>query len=128
MRYLGIDYGEGSVGLALSDRDGSFAFPHANYPNDGKLVDAIAALVLREGVAEIVVGDTLADTGGRNPITAQSDVFAAALERATGLPVRRTREAWSTHEAARYAPIDKKHDDSAAAAIILQRYLDAKRA
>lgn len=127
MRYLGVDYGATQVGLALSDRDGSFAFPHAIYPNDGKLIAAIAKLVADEHIDAIVIGDTLADTGAQNTISARSDVFAESVGKATGVPVHRVREAWSTHEAARYAPAGKKHDDSAAAAIILQRYLDPRK-
>jgi putative Holliday junction resolvase len=127
MRYLGIDYGAARVGLAISDRDGTFAFPHGMYRNDARLISVIARVAREEQVGEIVVGDTLADTGGQNPISALSDSFAVALEQETGLPVHRVREAWSTREAARYAPRGKRHDDSAAAAIILQRFLDARK-
>ena len=43
MKFLGIDYGTKRVGTALSDSDGSMAFPHAVIPNDKKLI-----LVIKE--------------------------------------------------------------------------------
>ena len=124
MRYLGIDYGAKRIGLALSDEKGGFAFPHETIPNDMSAIDRITKIIRKEKVGEIVMGDTRADTGAENLISKDADAFAAQLATHTGLPVHRMREAWSSHEAARFAPKGKEHDDTAAAAIILQRYLD----
>jgi putative transcription antitermination factor YqgF len=126
MRFLGVDYGD-MIGLALSDESGVFAFPHSSLPSDGSAVAAIARICTERGVGAIIVGDTRAMNGGMNPITERSDRFADALGKATGLPVHREREAWSSVEAARFAPQGDKHNDAAAAAIILQRFLDSPR-
>jgi len=127
MRILGVDYGD-TIGLALSDEGGAFAFPHAAVPCDGSEVSVIMRLCAERGIGEIVIGDTRAMNGGANPITERSDRFAEALAKATGLPIHREREAWSSVEAARFAPQGDKHNDASAAAIILQRYLDRPRA
>lgn len=125
MRYIGIDYGTRQVGVAVSDPAGAFAFPRTTLENDAKLVGALCGLARDEEAAAFVLGDTRALSGGENPVTAAADAFAKRLESECGLPVHRMREAWSSAEAMRYAPAGKRHDDSAAAAIILQRFLDA---
>lgn len=127
MRYIGIDYGD-TIGIAFSDEAGVFAFPHASIQSDGKEVNEIARLCAERGVHEIVIGDTRALNGGANRITERSDRFAESLGRATGLSVHREREAWSSVEAARFAPQGDRHNDASAAAIILQRFLDRPRA
>lgn len=126
MRILGIDYGERRLGLALSDEGAGFAFPKETIPNDAAAIERIVAMCAAEGVQEVVIGDTRAANGVENAITAEAEEFAQRLE-GRGLSVRTAREAWSSVEAARFAPKGKEHDDAAAAAIILQRHLDSKQ-
>ena len=126
MRYLGVDFGSKRIGTAVSDDAGSFAFPRETIPNDEKVFDALSHIAEAERTQEIVLGDTRTDGGGANQITAEADAFAEKLKEHTNIPVHRMREAWSTQEAARYAPPGHRHDDSAAAAIILQRFLDSR--
>lgn len=124
MRYLGLDYGGKRIGIAISDTSGAFAFPRETIPNDANAIPALVELARKEGASAFVVGDTLSLGGEKNKITPQAEVFAAALAQASGLAVTPVREAWSSQEAARFAPAGKRHDDAAAAAIILQRFLD----
>lgn len=124
MRYLGIDYGARRIGLALSDERGEFAFPKETVPNDATSVDRIAQIAAREGAEAIILGDARAMNGAENLITDEVEAFAKILSGHAGLPVTLAREAWSSIEAARFAPKGKEHNDAAAAAIILQRYLD----
>jgi putative Holliday junction resolvase len=124
MRYLGLDYGAKRIGIAISDAAGSFAFPRETMPNDQTAIDRLARLIKEEGIEEIVLGDARAISGAANPITADADAFSKKLEAHLRLPVHPIWEAWSSVEAARFAPKGREHDDSAAAAIILQRYLD----
>ena len=123
MRYLGIDYGARRLGLSISDEGWQFAFPNTTMPNDSTSIDRIAQIVEREHVKKIIVGDTRAVSGAENEVTKQSDIFVQTLAAHTRLPVERSWEAWSSVEAARFAPKGKEHDDAAAAAIILQHYL-----
>jgi len=124
MKFLGLDYGSTQIGIALTDDEGRIAFPHASIPNDEKAVAFVRALLGKEKVSGIILGDTRTVSGAENPITPSADAFAHALE-ATGVPVTRMWEAWSSIEASRYAP-EGVHSDAAAAAVILQRYLDTK--
>ena len=79
-----------------------------------------------EHVGRILVGDTLSHGGVRNPVSDAADAFVKTLKDHCPVPIERAHEAWSSIEASRYAPENKQHDDSAAAAIILQRYFDMK--
>lgn len=126
MRILGLDYGTKRIGIALSDEGRGFAFPHSTIPNDSSAIDRIAIICKKEGVKEIAMGDTRAANEQANVITEAAEVFAQSLRAHSGMDVRLVREAWSSSEAARFAP-SGAHDDAAAAAIILQRYLDARR-
>lgn len=123
MRYLGIDYGAKRVGLAVSDANGTIAFPRTTIGNDVKFFEHLTSLVSEEKIDRIVVGDTRAFSGLENPVTQEAERFMQKLRELTGLPVVSAWEAGSSVEASRYAP-DDGHEDGAAAAIILQRYME----
>lgn len=124
MRYLGIDYGEKRVGIAVSDDGGTIAFPRTTLMNDAMLLEQIVSLIETEKIGMLVVGDTRAFSGLANPVTRETEAFIERLRDETNLPVEGAWEAGSSIEASRYAPEGAPHDDAAAAAIILQRYLD----
>ena len=124
MRYLGLDYGTKRVGVAVSDDAGRFAFPKETLLNDHRLVARIAEIATLEKVQAIVIGDARSLSGGHNKITDEADRFAENVKNLTKLTMFRIREAYSSAEAMRFAPAHHRHDDSAAAAIILQRFLD----
>ncbi|OGG58569.1 hypothetical protein A2765_02490 [Candidatus Kaiserbacteria bacterium RIFCSPHIGHO2_01_FULL_56_24] len=124
MRYLGIDYGAKRIGIAISDEKGGFAFPRETIPNDFSAIDRIEKIVKQERVGAIIIGDARAVNGVENQITSETEAFAKSLEHHIRIPVHTSWEAWSSVEAARFAPKGKEHDDAAAAAVILQRYLD----
>lgn len=127
MKYLGIDYGAKRIGIAISDSDGGIAFPRLVIENTDQALNAIQELVTREYVQQVIIGDTRTVSGGENPITEEAQAFVSKLTATLKVPVETVWEAWSSIEAARYAPKGKEHDDSSAAAIILQRYLDGLR-
>ena len=124
MKYLGIDYGAKRVGLAVSDDAGKIAFPRATVPNDEKLLQFVYRMCEEERIGAVVIGDTRSHSGAENPVTAQADKFIEAFATLTAIPIERAPEMWSSIEASRYSPEGKGHDDSSAAAIILQRFLE----
>ncbi len=125
MKYLGIDYGSKRVGVAVSDDAASIAFPRITLGNSRTLLQDILALIKKEGVSVVVIGDTRGSGGAENPVTAEAEAFAASLA-SEGVVVERIWELWSSIEASRYAEKGDEHDDSAAAAVILQRFLDIR--
>lgn len=126
MKYLAIDYGSKRVGTAVSDAGGSIAFPRTVLPNDEQLFSALKRLIEDEKVETVVVGDTRSHSGGENPVTVAAETFVKKLETEIQLPIERVWEIWSSIEASRYAEKGNEHNDAAAAAIILQRFLDMK--
>ncbi len=125
MKYLGIDYGSKRIGLAVSDVGGTIAFPRTTIANMRGCISTIKELVRTEDIGYIVVGDTKSYGGVPNPVTLQVKSFVEDLKAVLDVPIASSWEAGSSIEANRYAP-DDRHDDSAAAAVILQRYLDIK--
>jgi putative Holliday junction resolvase len=126
MRYLGIDYGTKKIGLAISDEGGEFAFPYRVVPFNKHFFHILEKVCNDESVQEIVIGHSLNASGGENEIVKQANLFAEKVKNTLSFPVHRQNELFSSVEAHRYQTKKGDRDDSAAA-IILQRFLDAKK-
>lgn len=136
-RILGIDYGTKRVGMAISDENGTLAFPNGIFPNDLNLYKEIEEILEKENIQEIVVGESMDLSGKPNILMKQIQIFINELESRFTIPVFKEKEFLTSVEArgrsgkeknnARKVKkeINKKVDDSAAA-LILQRYLDKK--
>jgi len=127
MRYLGIDYGTKKIGLAFSDEAGSMGFPHSIMPNDGRTLDELVALIRKEEVGAMVMGESLSFSGEENPVAAEAKAFGRILVERTGLPLYFEPEMLTTQEAKRDfegVHVAKSGNvDASAAAIILTSYL-----
>ena len=125
MRYLGVDYGEKRIGLALSDPEGRIAMPFKTVTNTKTALAEIAAIVKKEEAQKIVVGLPIPFSGGASEQTKAVKEFAEKLHDFVGVPVDFENELLTTKQAAREG-VPKEHLDKAAAALILQSYLDKK--
>ena len=125
-KYLGIDYGAKRIGVAVSNNECTIAFPRTTIPNDARSFESLTRLIAEEKITSIVVGDTRSFSHLENPITKDAESFVARLKKETALPVASAWEAGSSIEASRYAPENEGHSDRAAAAIILQRFIDMR--
>ncbi len=125
-KYLGIDYGTKRIGIAVSNDEGTIAFPRKAIKNGAQLFELLSRIIADEKVQSIVVGDTRSFSNLENPLTKEAEGFVTRLKKAMPLPVASAWEAGSSVEASRYAPEGASHSDSAAAAIILQRYIDTR--
>jgi putative holliday junction resolvase len=123
MKILGIDYGSKRVGLATCDTESGMAFPKSVVSNDKNLLNGILELCKKEGVAEIVMGESKNLNGEDNSITADSREFKALLSKSFGKEVIFAPEFYSTYQASRIQG-DSDMIDASAAAIILQSYVD----
>jgi putative Holliday junction resolvase len=103
MRVLGVDLGKRRIGLAISDAEGSFAFPLAALTSAGRAKDvkALARVITDRDIKRVVVGLPLHMDGRRGPEAEAAIAFAAALENATGLAVDTLDERWTSVEAER---------------------------
>ena len=126
MRILGIDYGSKRVGLALSDPSEAFAQPYSVIKNSKDLIEDIKSVISKEGVAEIVIGDSKDFKGKDNAIMSKILELKKNLENETKLSVILEPEFLSSHQAAYF---QGQHEllDASAAAIILQSYLERKK-
>jgi len=135
VRILGLDVGDRRIGLAISDPNGQVAVPlrtlHRSAQNGS--VEAIAALVAEENVEAIVVGLPLRMDGSAGSQAESVQEFVGQLLPAVNVPVTLWDERLSTVQAEQLLRRDrpasrkgKSEQDSLAAAIILQGYLDSR--
>ena len=133
MRFLGIDFGEKRIGLAISDPDGRLALPLTALErrNDRSALRQIAEIAQREGVERLVLGEPVDLYGRKGPTAERARRFGARLAELTGLPVAWVDEALTSVEAAgrlRQAGVDTRREpgriDAVAAQILLQDALD----
>lgn len=135
MRLLGVDHGEKRIGLAISDSTGTIARPLTVIPHASRALDAaqVAALAAEQGAELIVIGQSFDEEGRPNQAGRSAERFAEALKSQTALPIVLWDESLSTEDAREFriamgAPRKKRdgHLDDAAAAVILQSYLDSQ--
>lgn len=126
MRYLGIDYGAKRIGIAVSNSEGTIAFPRETVENNARMFAKLAQIVADEKIQSIIVGDTRSYSNLANPVTKEAEAFVETLKKETSILVQLASEAGSSIEASRYAPEKVSHSDGAAAAIILQRFFDMR--
>jgi putative Holliday junction resolvase len=142
MRILGVDDGRRRIGLAVSDPTGTLARPAetvAGHDDPAAAAHEVAAAIRRlesgdEPVGAIVVGLPLRLDGTPNEQTGHARELAAELRRLTGLEVILQDERLTSREAeSRLAVrerdwrVRKKRLDAAAAAVMLQEYLDTRQ-
>src|SRR5688500_9688695 len=139
MRALGIDYGRKRIGLAVSDATGLLARPWKTIARVGDAAQVARALAeeiaaLREendGLSAVVLGFPRRLSGEPNDQTATVESLAARLRDVVPVPVVLQDERLSSHEAEQFLAVRQKDWrkrkpllDAAAAAVILQDYLD----
>jgi putative Holliday junction resolvase len=136
VRYLGLDVGDVRMGVALSDETATLASGLLTLRRVGprKDVKAVAALVREHGVGEVVVGMPYRLDGTLGPQGEKVVALVEALRRTLAIPV----ETWDERltsvaadellaEAGVRRRERKARIDQAAATLILQGYLDARR-
>lgn len=131
--------GERRIGIAVSDSSGTLATPFETLRVGGlgvasidELIEVLSALVRDEdGLGLVVVGLPRRLDGSPNDLTAKVETFARILEQRLGVPVVLQDERLTSREAESRLAIREKdwrarkaRLDAAAAAIILQDYLD----
>lgn len=137
MRYLGLDLGSKTLGVALSDKTGLLASSYTiiRHNEDYEaLISEVEKIVIEKEVAEIVLGlpkHMNNDIGEKGKL---SIWFQKKLEDHLKIPVHLEDERLTTKQAENLLISNdtsrkkrKKVIDSVAATIILQSYLDRKR-
>jgi putative pre-16S rRNA nuclease len=142
VRVLAVDVGERRIGLAISDVTRTLARPlmTLKVSSRGEAVDRVAAEIANllaedDGLVTVVVGLPVRLDGSANEQTPRVAAFIEALKLRTSIPVLTADERLTSREAesllaerTRDWRERKARLDAAAAAVILQDYLEAHKA
>lgn len=132
MRFLGIDYGNKRIGVAISDHDNSLAFPYATIINNGhkEAINKIAKIVKKEEISDIVVGLPMSFQFTETEQTKLTNNFIEFLRKnLKDINVYSENEILSTKDAMiKIEKVKNKKDiiDKTASCLILQGFLDKK--
>jgi putative Holliday junction resolvase len=121
-KYLGIDWGEKRIGLALADEETSLALPFKTVAT----LNEVLAVIKEEEIDEIIIGSPKKMSGevANNPLWLN---FVENLKEKSGKPVFFLDERLSSLAADALGGEKKEvaKRDEIAATIILQGYLDS---
>ena len=135
MRTLALDVGDKRIGVAVSDPLRIIATPLTaiERTSDDSVIDLILEIAIEQEAGEIVVGLPVSLSGHFSEQTKSVAAFTRKLEARSPVPVITADERYSTLEAERLLSQSKPKRarsrgeiDAAAAAVILQAYLDAR--
>ena len=122
VKILGLDIGDSKTGYAIADSDVPIATPRGVIEEQSrdKLISRIAEIILKEKIETIVIGVPLNLKGEVAHQAEKVLTFIKHLKKAVDIPIetideRLTSKASRCHD-----------DDSYAAAMILQTWLDLK--
>jgi putative Holliday junction resolvase len=138
LRSLGLDVGDKRIGLAVSDPLGMLARPLSLLvrSRDEADIEQILSLVKEHQIGMIIVGLPRLNSGEIGPQAQKVQQFAEQLQKASAVPLEYRDERYTTLAAKemlgergkKKARYEKKGDyDAAAAAVILQSYLNETR-
>jgi len=136
MRIMALDIGDKKIGVAMSDPEGVLATPLVTIIrlNDSEAIDSICKLVSKYKVGYVVVGLPYSLDGSVGTQAEKVCAFARKLSQSLQVDIRMQDERLSSAAADRLlseAGAKKGHKksvrDAAAAAFILQGYLDSLR-
>ena len=126
---LAFDFGLKRTGVAVGNTVTGSARPLVTVDATDKVkrFAAIAGLIAEWGPSALIVGRPLNTSGEATEMTARAERFARQLQGRFGLPVKFADERYSSAaagDALKVGRRDKQKIDAAAAAIILQAWLD----
>lgn len=137
MRVAALDVGRRRTGIAISDPSGTLARPLTTVSGDRMLRDAIRELTSwrqdEDGLELVVVGLPRRADGTDSDVTTFVRAFAAKLQQGLGCALIFQDERLTSHEAEALLA-ERERDwrkrkarlDAAAAAVILQEFLDSR--
>jgi len=136
MRILGIDFGDRTIGLAISDRLllVSHALGYYRSINREEDLEYFKKLVAKHEIGEIVIGLPLRMNGSEGTRAEKTREFASFLEKELTLPIKLWDERLTTQQALKILrgrkikPRTKKNlKDQISATIILSSYMECRK-
>jgi len=132
MKYLGLDLGSKTLGLAISDKMGLIASPYKtiNYKDKVELIEELKTIIESESITKLILGFPKNMNNTIGPRAEDILKFKELLEDNLSLEIILVDERLSTKEANNYLlegnmrrTKRKKKIDAIAASIILETYL-----
>lgn len=133
---MAIDLGLSRTGIALCDKTEILASPYCVLEAMGRtrLTKSVLEIIEKEQVEKVLVGLPLRTDGKESEMTQKARSFAEFLSKRTPVEVLLLNEAYTTviaaqklHENNIAAKKQRQTIDAAAAAVLLQSYLDGER-
>ncbi|MBI4836480.1 MAG: Holliday junction resolvase RuvX [Candidatus Abawacabacteria bacterium] len=127
MRLLALDYGLRTIGVAITDPGGTFAFARESLANDSSIYTLLPRMLQQESIEKIIIGRSTSIF-----VQEKAEQFAKTLKTAVHIPIEFIDEMFTT-KLALEIPLaigmkkkDRQNfdDNSAAAAFILENYLN----
>lgn len=119
MNYLGIDFGLKKVGIALGNSKLAFPYRVIRYDSQDRLIEQIRKIVKDEKIDKIVVGIS------EGQMRMKSEEFAKKISADLHDETLSTKDAQMLSIQAGHSRVKRKrNEDSFAATLILQSYLD----
>lgn len=129
---IGLDVGEKRIGVAVGDSSVRIAVPYSTIEVNGKEIEEIAAIAIKQNANIIVVGYPRNQSGEATAQTAIAEDFASKLLYIAPKIVFQDESLTSVMAENRLKahnkPYTKGDIDTQAAAIILQDYIEANYA
>lgn len=137
MRYLGLDLGTKTLGVAITDRSNILVSPlktiRFNFEDYYAPLEELKSIIEANKISEIVLGNPINMDGTRGFASERSLKFKEILEKEFNLPVNLVDERLSSLEAHNILSLNgkkeidhKKNVDAVAASIILESFLKRK--
>lgn len=136
MRFVGLDYGQKRIGIAVSDSQGRVALPVQSFTRTKDIqgdVRRLASLIKEYEPALLVVGNPVGLSGQLGCSANAVQNFLTELGNKLDIEIVLQDERFTTQEAARLlreanlsAKAQRAVIDASAAAVILQAFLDRK--
>ncbi len=137
MRYLGLDLGTKTLGVAITDRSNILVSPlktiRFNFEDYYAPLEELKSIIDANKISEIVLGNPINMDGTRGFASERSLKFKEILEKEFNLPVNLVDERLSSLEAHNILSLNgkkeidhKKNVDAVAASIILESFLKRK--
>ena len=133
-KIIALDVGDVRIGIAISDPTRTLAFPRDSILRKNAISNTLK-IIEQEDIALIVIGMPYLSSGSKGTQAISTDKFIEDLDNQTEIPITITDERMSSIEAKKRLSESTRSKksirknkgivDSAAAAVILQSYLDS---
>jgi putative Holliday junction resolvase len=80
-KYLGIDYGEKRIGIAVSDENKKYSFSREHLLNDNKFFDRLISIIKEENIIKIIIGYPMNFKSEKTIQTLKTEEFRNNLEK-----------------------------------------------